>query len=73
MNNVEIDDVYHHDFTTASEWEVFIARLEEIIHEWKLPHSEINPELKAGDFIDLSWEEDTEKLNFAGNVTLLNT
>ena len=24
------------DFTTASEWERFIARLEEIVHEWKL-------------------------------------
>ena len=24
------------DFTTASEWERFIAQLEEVIHEWKL-------------------------------------
>lgn len=35
--NEEIDDseFYHQDFTTASEWEVFIARLEEIINQWK--------------------------------------
>ncbi|XP_014211010.1 rab3 GTPase-activating protein catalytic subunit isoform X2 [Copidosoma floridanum] len=65
MNNVEIEDVYHHDFTTASEWEVFIARLEEIIHEWQLPHAQPGPPLKEGDFANLSWEEHTEKLNFA--------
>lgn len=67
MNNVEIEDVYHHDFTTASEWEVFVARLEEVIHEWKLSHAKPSPSLKDGDFLNLSWEENTEKLNFAGN------
>lgn len=65
MNNVEIEDFYHHDFTTASEWEVFIARLEEIIHEWKLPHTKLGPPLKAGDFVNLPWEENLERLNFA--------
>lgn len=35
--NEEIDDTefYHQDFTTASEWEVFIARLEEVMNQWK--------------------------------------
>lgn len=35
--NVELDETefYHQDFTTATDWEVFIARLEEIIYEWK--------------------------------------
>lgn len=28
---------FNQDFTTATRWEVFCARLEEIIHEWKLP------------------------------------
>ncbi|KAK0083783.1 hypothetical protein PV325_008241 [Microctonus aethiopoides] len=65
MHNLEIEDFYHHDFTTASEWEVFIARLEEIIHEWKLPQTKIGPPLKSGDFINLSWEKQSEKLNFA--------
>ncbi|XP_072937011.1 rab3 GTPase-activating protein catalytic subunit [Epargyreus clarus] len=36
--NEEIDeyDIYHQDFTTASEWEVFIARLEEVLNDWHL-------------------------------------
>lgn len=36
----EIDDneFFQQDFTTASEWEIFSARLEEIFHEWKLPY-----------------------------------
>lgn len=39
--NEEIDEfeIYHQDFTTASEWEVFIARLEEILNEWSLSKS----------------------------------
>ncbi|XP_011506540.1 PREDICTED: rab3 GTPase-activating protein catalytic subunit [Ceratosolen solmsi marchali] len=64
MNNVEIDDIYHHDFTTTSEWEVFIARLEEIIHEWKLSNLKTYKALKEADF-NLPWEENTEKVNFA--------
>ncbi|XP_058804801.1 rab3 GTPase-activating protein catalytic subunit [Phymastichus coffea] len=71
MNNIEIDDVYHHDFTTASEWEVFIARIEEIIREWKLSHVTLGPPLESGDFINLEWEENTEKLNFADFEFLL--
>lgn len=66
MNNVEIEDFYHHDFTTASEWEVFIARLEELMHEWKLPHTKIAGSLKPGDFINGQWHETLEKLYFAG-------
>lgn len=40
----EIDDneYFQQDFTTASEWEIFNARLEEIFHEWKLPYIESN-------------------------------
>lgn len=35
--NVELDETefYHQDFTTATDWEVFIARLEEVIYEWR--------------------------------------
>ncbi|XP_029053343.1 rab3 GTPase-activating protein catalytic subunit [Osmia bicornis bicornis] len=65
MNNVEIEDFYHHDFTTASEWEVFIARLEEIMHEWKLPNTKIGRCLKSGDFVNCQWEENSQKLYFA--------
>lgn len=34
--NEEIDETeFYQDFTTASEWEIFIAGLEEIINQWK--------------------------------------
>lgn len=35
--NEEIDEseFYHQDFTTASEWEIFIARIEEILNQWR--------------------------------------
>ncbi|XP_066597838.1 rab3 GTPase-activating protein catalytic subunit [Prorops nasuta] len=65
MNNIEIEDFYHHDFTTASEWEIFIARLEEIIHQWKLPNTKYGPPLKKGDYVKCEWEENEEKVNFA--------
>lgn len=67
MNHVEIEDFYHHDFTTVSEWEVFIARLEEIMHEWKLSHAKIAGPLKSGDFLNCEWHETSEKINFAGS------
>ncbi|XP_019546158.3 rab3 GTPase-activating protein catalytic subunit [Aedes albopictus] len=40
MANEEVDDTefFQQDFTTASEWEIFNARLEEIFHEWKLSY-----------------------------------
>lgn len=72
MHNIEIEDFYHHDFTTASEWEVFIARLEEIVHEWKLPLAKIGPSLKPGDFANLTWEQKSEDLNFAGFFIFLS-
>lgn len=45
--NEEIDEseFYHQDFTTASEWEVFIARMEEIIHGWRLENNKENKEV----------------------------
>lgn len=41
--NEEIDeyDVYHQDFTTVSDWEIFIARIEEILNDWHLKKSNI--------------------------------
>jgi len=66
MHHVEIEDFYHHDFTTVSEWEVFIARLEEVMHEWKLAHTKTTGPLKPDDFANCQWDEVSEKLNFAG-------
>ncbi|XP_018336159.1 rab3 GTPase-activating protein catalytic subunit-like [Agrilus planipennis] len=45
--NEEIDEseFYHQDFTTASDWELFIARLEEIIHDWSNEDVKSNAEV----------------------------
>ncbi|KAK5646611.1 hypothetical protein RI129_005075 [Pyrocoelia pectoralis] len=62
--NEEIDETefYHQDFTTASEWEIFCARLEEIIHQWKVD------DLKTEDLNVTStqgqWSIKEEKLQF---------
>ena len=54
--NEEVDDqdFYQHDFTTTTDWEIFVAHLEKIIQEWRLPKVKIEPRLKKG---DLSEEE----------------
>ncbi|XP_039279363.1 rab3 GTPase-activating protein catalytic subunit [Nilaparvata lugens] len=61
------EDVYHCDFTTASEWEIFIARLEEIIHEWKLSSNSANllKPLKSGQLSSKNWASKCENILFA--------
>ncbi|XP_065162898.1 rab3 GTPase-activating protein catalytic subunit [Atheta coriaria] len=61
--NEEIDEseFYHQDFTTASEWEVFIARLEEIIHEWKIEDNKADSICKEEGI----WRIKTENIPFA--------
>ncbi|CAF1416356.1 unnamed protein product [Adineta steineri] len=50
------------DYTTASDWERFIARIEEILSEWKLNGPEMsNTEV---DFADGEWIEHNEALEF---------
>ncbi|KAK0049529.1 rab3 GTPase-activating protein catalytic subunit [Biomphalaria pfeifferi] len=52
------------DFTTASVWECFIARLEEILHEWKLVnHEPCEPALKD-QYASGTWAERTEEVVF---------
>lgn len=65
--NEEVDDneFYHQDFTTASDWEVFIARIEEIIHEWKLPYVKQGPALLKNQLWQNNWKTSTECINFA--------
>lgn len=62
--NEEIDEseFYHQDFTTASEWEVFIARMEEIVREWRMESrkKETNSEVATN-----GWCIKTEKIPFA--------
>lgn len=54
-----------YDFSTASEWEIFIARLEEIILEWKLHLEKIGPPLKNNELSTGEWEIKTESAVFA--------
>lgn len=65
--NEEVDDsdFYHQDFTTASDWEVFIARIEEIIHEWKLPYVKQGAPLTRNQLWENKWKTLTECINFA--------
>jgi Rab3 GTPase-activating protein catalytic subunit len=65
--NEEIDDrdFYQHDFTTATKWEIFIAELEKIIQEWKMPKVKIGPQLKKGE-LSGEWERMSEKIFFEG-------
>ncbi|XP_005093890.1 rab3 GTPase-activating protein catalytic subunit [Aplysia californica] len=53
------------DFTTASEWERFIARLEEILHEWKLVNHEPRPPAMKNQYANGTWAEKTEEVIFA--------
>ncbi|XP_026487586.1 rab3 GTPase-activating protein catalytic subunit [Vanessa tameamea] len=63
--NEEIDeyDIYHQDFTTASEWEVLIARIEEIISEWHLTKSKVS---KSCSEYSKRWITKSEELKFRG-------
>lgn len=69
MIQEDIDDVYHYDFTTASEWEIFIARLEEIIHDWKLSasRSSLCKPLEKNELLNGTWLTKSEHVLFAGN------
>ena len=53
------------DFTTASEWESFIARLEEILHEWKLANRPPLPPAPKDEYTNGTWEERTDAIEFA--------
>ncbi|XP_055612781.1 rab3 GTPase-activating protein catalytic subunit [Uranotaenia lowii] len=75
MLNEEVDDseFFQQDFTTASEWEVFNARLEEIFHEWKLSYgrhqtagsSAYSRKLLRDELSFCEWQVSREPLKFA--------
>ncbi|CAK1602818.1 unnamed protein product [Parnassius mnemosyne] len=69
--NEEIDeyDIYHQDFTTASEWEVFIARLEEVISEWHLSKSKLH---KRCTEYTKKWLTKSEEFKFNGIIFTLS-
>lgn len=53
------------DFTTASEWERFIARIEEILHEWKLVNHEPRTPALKDQYAHGTWADKSEELIFA--------
>lgn len=74
MSEEIVDDTefIQQDFTTASDWEIFNARLEEQFHEWKLPFMEAGPPL-AQDQLSLGdWQVTQETVNF-GELALTLT
>uniref|UniRef100_A0A8C7VFC9 Rab3 GTPase-activating protein catalytic subunit n=1 Tax=Oncorhynchus mykiss TaxID=8022 RepID=A0A8C7VFC9_ONCMY len=53
------------DFTTASEWERFVSRVEEVLNDWKLIGNNSNKPPEKGEYTSGTWEEKTQDINFA--------
>ncbi|XP_072301479.1 rab3 GTPase-activating protein catalytic subunit [Eucyclogobius newberryi] len=54
------------DFTTASEWERFVSRLEEVLNDWKLiGNAPRKSPPGKGMFTSGVWSEKTQEINFA--------
>ncbi|XP_044293944.1 rab3 GTPase-activating protein catalytic subunit isoform X2 [Varanus komodoensis] len=53
------------DFTTASEWERFISRVEEVLNDWKLIGPSTGKPLEKGVYTTETWEEKSEEIAFA--------
>uniref|UniRef100_A0A182QTP4 Uncharacterized protein n=1 Tax=Anopheles farauti TaxID=69004 RepID=A0A182QTP4_9DIPT len=68
MLNEEVDDseFFQQDFTTASDWELFNARLEEIFHEWKLSFGQSSfRKLAHHELASCRWNVARETIKFA--------
>uniref|UniRef100_A0A4W6EKX4 Rab3 GTPase-activating protein catalytic subunit n=1 Tax=Lates calcarifer TaxID=8187 RepID=A0A4W6EKX4_LATCA len=54
------------DFTTASEWERFVSRVEEVLNDWKLiGKSPGKLSLEKGEYTTGTWGEKSQDINFA--------
>ncbi|CAL9689716.1 unnamed protein product [Knipowitschia caucasica] len=54
------------DFTTASEWERFVSKLEEVLNDWKLiGNSSRKPAPTKGEFTSGVWGEKSQDVSFA--------
>ncbi|XP_036427001.1 rab3 GTPase-activating protein catalytic subunit isoform X1 [Colossoma macropomum] len=53
------------DFTTASEWERFVSRVEEVLNDWKLIGSNVGKPPEKGEYTSGTWEEKSREINFA--------
>ena len=67
MTNEEVDDseFFQQDFTTASDWELFTARIEELFHEWRLPYAGIGKPLEKNQLTKCEWSVSRESIHFA--------
>uniref|UniRef100_A0A182SPS2 Uncharacterized protein n=1 Tax=Anopheles maculatus TaxID=74869 RepID=A0A182SPS2_9DIPT len=68
VTNEEVDDTefFQQDFTTASDWELFNARLEEIFHEWKLSFGQSTfRKLGHHELASCRWNVARETIKFA--------
>lgn len=60
-------DTFNQDFTTATRWEVFCARLEEIIHDWKLAFKKQSVEKLPPNALSTNeWETKEELVTYDG-------
>lgn len=71
-DEIDDNDFYQQDFTTASEWEIFNARLEEIFREWKLSYQGLQQNLTKNQLAKCEWLTTTERIFFA-DVELMVT
>ncbi|CAB1346993.1 unnamed protein product [Coregonus sp. 'balchen'] len=53
------------DFTTASEWERFMSRVEEVLNDWKLIGNNASKPPEKSEYTSGTWEEKTQEINFA--------
>uniref|UniRef100_A0A8C6Y4T9 Rab3 GTPase-activating protein catalytic subunit n=1 Tax=Naja naja TaxID=35670 RepID=A0A8C6Y4T9_NAJNA len=53
------------DFTTASEWERFISRVEEVLNDWKLINVSSGKPLEKGAYTTEIWEDKSDEITFA--------
>ena len=60
------------DFTSASEWEVFTSRLEEILLSWQLSLKDKEEENTIFININGEWKSVSEDISFAGILITLN-
>uniref|UniRef100_A0A8C5R4K0 Rab3 GTPase-activating protein catalytic subunit n=1 Tax=Leptobrachium leishanense TaxID=445787 RepID=A0A8C5R4K0_9ANUR len=53
------------DFTTASEWERFISKVEEVLNDWKLIGESSKKPPEKGEYTAGLWEEKSDEILFA--------
>ncbi|XP_026033287.1 rab3 GTPase-activating protein catalytic subunit-like [Astatotilapia calliptera] len=54
------------DFTTASEWERFVSRVEEVLNDWKLTGNTARKvSSEKGEYTSGTWAEKSQEINFA--------